>query len=85
MRASRASRPAMFTKNLIFHEYTSWPSRVMCHPHENTRRAPGSARSRAPPGPFPMSSDGLSSVQHGEHAGVPAPWPLPPGRRGTGR
>ena len=39
----RASRPTTFTSSLIFHEYTSLPSRVMCHPHEKTRRAPGRA------------------------------------------
>ena len=42
-RARRASGPATFTSALSFHEYTSWPSSVMCHPHENTRRAPGGA------------------------------------------
>src|SRR4051795_12521533 len=42
-RARRASLPTTFTSALSFHEYTSWPSRVMCHPHENTRRAPGDA------------------------------------------
>src|SRR6476469_4334786 len=42
-RARRASRPTTFTSTLTFHEYTSWPSRVMCHPHENTRRACGRA------------------------------------------
>ena len=26
---------------VLFHEYTSWPSRMMCHPHENARRVPG--------------------------------------------
>ena len=36
-------RTATFTSALSFHEYTSWPSSVMCHPHENTRRAPGGA------------------------------------------
>jgi hypothetical protein len=28
---------------LNLREYTSWPSRVMCHPHENTRRDPARA------------------------------------------
>jgi len=43
IRARRASPPTTFTTALNVHEYTSWPSRVMCHPHENTRRAPGGA------------------------------------------
>src|SRR6266508_4264858 len=42
-RARRASGPPIFTSALSFHEYTSCPSRVMCQPHENTRRAPGGA------------------------------------------
>ena len=44
-RASLAIGPAIFTSALSFHEYTSWPSRVMCHPQEKTRRAPGGAKS----------------------------------------
>jgi hypothetical protein len=32
-----------FTSTLIFHECTSWPSRVMWRPHEKTRHAPGRA------------------------------------------
>ena len=42
--AGEASKPAgTCTSSLIFNEYTSLPSRVMCHPHENTRRAAGRA------------------------------------------
>ena len=44
-RARRASGPKTFTRVLSFSEYTSWPSRVMCHPHEKMRRAPGGASS----------------------------------------
>ena len=42
-RARRASGPKTLTITLSFHEYTSCPSRVMCQPHEKTRRAPGRA------------------------------------------
>lgn len=43
MRVSRPSQLTALTTPLNVREYTSWPSRVMCHPHENTRRAPGRA------------------------------------------
>ena len=41
--ASHASPPPTFTSAFRSSEYLSWPSRVMCPPHENTSRAPGCA------------------------------------------
>ena len=42
-RSERAARvgPTIVTSALSFQKNSSWPSRVMCHPHESTRRAPG--------------------------------------------
>lgn len=69
-RARRASGPKTFTIALSFHEYTSWPSRVMCHPHENTRRAPGAAWSStawAVPVEYPWTPRGTSTTSTPSH------------------
>ena len=69
-RARRASGPKTFTIALSFHEYTSWPSRVMCHPHENTRRAPGGAWSStawAVPVEYPWTPRGTSTTSTPSH------------------
>lgn len=42
-RNSRARPPNIFIKALNIQDYLSLPSRLMCQPHENTRRAPGFA------------------------------------------
>ena len=45
-RSSRASQLAIFTSVIKVREYTSCPSRVICQPQENMRRAAGGAWSR---------------------------------------
>src|SRR5215218_10489774 len=42
----------------------------MCHPHENTGRAPA-PRGRAPPGPFRTSTGGPPRDQYDEHPVAP--------------
>src|SRR6266540_3780734 len=69
-RARRASGPPIFTSALSFHEYTSCPSRVMCQPHENTRRAPGGAWSStawAVPVEYPWTPRGTSTTSTPSH------------------
>ena len=41
--SARATTPTTFKSALNLQEYASWPSRVICHPQEKTRRAPGGA------------------------------------------
>ncbi len=65
MRVSRPSQRTTFTSPLNVREYTSWPSRVMCHPHENTRRAAGRAWSStawAVPDEYWWTPHGTSTV-----------------------
>src|SRR5512132_3729532 len=64
-RARRATGPKTLTIAFSFHGYTSWPSRVMCQPHEKTRRAPGGAWSStacAVPVAYPWTPRGTSTT-----------------------